>query len=164
MTEREVRRPTSQPPREDVYGGAGHIWANNPYFDPYAPSRNIPVPNPAMEEIPTNNPSHLNPKMLEKVAEVIDNNVEKIFPGADTLEIWMKVKNENAYKLMNTPEDKVDQLHKPLFNYLKQLKEATGLGPKSGVTEMKPESVEKYMERALQNAASKKLLDTLELQ
>ena len=159
-TGREVLRPTLQPPviienREDVYGGAEHIWANNPYFDPYAPSRNIPVPNPAMQEMSTNNSFQLS----EEAETVYNANFEKIFPdGSKALSLWMKIQNKNAYKFMNRAENKVPEEYKLLWVCLKQLERVTELSPK-----LKNEGVEQFMNRALEKAAKDGKLDNVKL-
>ena len=157
-TGREVRRPTSQPPRiiengENVYGGAGNIWANNQYVDPYAPSRDIPAPNPVMEEMST--------RESVEVERVYNANFEKIFPdGEKALSLWLKIQNKNAYKFMNRAGNKVPEEYKLLWTYLKQLEEVTKLPPKLE----EKESVKEFMNRALGEAENQKKLDNVRLE
>jgi len=66
---------------------------------------------------------------------------------------------------MNKPESEIEPSQKFLHSHLKTLQETTGLKPVSGIRGT-PESIEKYMERVLQYAASKSktLLEALKLQ
>ena len=109
------------------------------------------------------NPFHLTPKMLEKVEEVYGENIDKIFPN-DTLQNWRSIKDKSASEFMGRPEGKIKKIQKPLYDYLKQLEEKTKLKPKSGILRDQPESIEKYIERALQKAAQEEKLDEVELQ
>ncbi|KKQ21293.1 MAG: hypothetical protein US33_C0005G0003 [Parcubacteria group bacterium GW2011_GWC1_36_9] len=125
----------------------------------YGPSVNFG--NFAPPGIFTENSFHLSDKMLEEVEEVYENNIEIIFPN-DTLRLWKKIKNKSAYELMNTLESKIPREHRALSSYLKKLEEKTGLGPRSGVRGG-TESIEKYMERTLQEAKQKGTIDELKL-
>src|SRR3989344_3455303 len=106
--------------------------------------------------------SKLSEQALEQVADTFDDNIEKIFPK-DTLEKWNKQKGEGAYELMSKAEKKVPKAERALFSYLEKLKETTGLEPGSGVRGGKPETIEHYMQRALEKAAEEGKLEELKL-
>lgn len=138
-------------------GGFNYVFSSNPNginFDTPAKIH----PNENTEK----NPFNLTPKMLEKVEEVYENNIDKIFPN-DTLQNWKSIKDKSADEFMGKPESKIKKIQKPLYDYLKQLEETTKLKPKSGILRDKPESIETYMERALQKSAQDGKLDTVEL-
>lgn len=96
--------------------------------------------------------------MLEKVNDVYEKNIAKIFP-IDTLRSWMKVQNKSAYEIMSKPENKLHGKDKDLYAFLNKIKKVTGLEARSGISGGYPESIKRYVERGLQNAASKDLLD-----
>ena len=131
-------------------------------YNPYAAFAGGHVPRKI--EKAADNPYKLSTKTLEKVDEVYSSNIEKIFPN-DTLKSWRAVKDQSAYDLMRKTESEIEPSQKFLHSHLKTLQETTGLKPVSGIRGT-PESIEKYMERVLQYAASKSktLLEALKLQ
>ena len=131
------------PVRPGGYGGPGG-------FAPFYPE---------MKKGVEKNPYHLTDKGLEHVEEIYESAIAKIFPN-DTLKNWKIAKDKSAYELLSRGENKAPIAQKSLVSYLKKLKETTGLEPRSGVRGT-AETVERYMERALQSAASKDLLDQL---
>ncbi len=150
-----------QPPKnikEQVNGTEGGFVT--PYgATSYSPPVNFG--NFAPPGMSAENPFHLSDKMLDEVEEVYENNMEIIFPN-DTLRLWKKIKNKSAYELMNALESKIPREHRALFSYLKKLEEKTGLGPRSGVRGG-TETIERYMERTLQKAKQKGIIDELKL-
>lgn len=102
-----------------------------------------------------NNPLGLSPEMMQKVMQTYTHNIRKTFPR-DTEKKWSKVKDESAYELVNKVEKKVRKAEKPLFECLQKFKQVTGLEPLIG------ETIEQYMVRALQDAASKNVLQKME--
>lgn len=162
----QISKPPEPLARQNVYyGGTPRTGSGNYYGGTPIPtefSYGISRRNFAPEKHPElNNPFHLSKEMLEKVNDVYEENLVKIFP-IDTLRIWRKVQNKSAYELVNTAENKVPKAHKILFSYLEKLKTTTGLEPRSGVRGQ-IESIEKYIERALQKAAKEGKLKEVEL-
>ena len=154
---REINKPIGAP--------AGSTIDISEYQPPmqYGPAR------PTASEMPIKiNPFGLPEKMLAKVELVYENNLDKIFPSeSNALEVWTKVKSQGAYELMRTEESKINPSFVNLVKHLKQLQEATGAKPRSGVLSGHPQSVERYIREALEAAAAKdkkgKLLESLTL-
>jgi len=86
----------------------------------------------------------------EQVSDVYTKNIEHLFPE-NTVGVWSDVRT--------LPADQVIGFKNPgrlagLTDYLNKLEETTGLKPKSGSLIQGPESVYKYVNRALQEAAN----------
>lgn len=91
--------------------------------------------------------------------DVYRNNIEKLFPG-NTVGVWSDVRELRA--------SEVTELTNPgrlagLTNYLRQLENVTGLKPKSDFMKLYPESVFKYVNRALAEAEKRGLLGKVKL-
>lgn len=151
----EIPRPPT--PRGMVISGPVDGAPNPGIVTPYQPPGIERTPIKVVKEV---NPFQLSPKMLADVETAYENSIEKIFPE-NTLKNWMNIKGKNAYEFMSIKENAVSKNYK-LWNYLQKLKTVTGLEPKSGVRGS-VESIEKYIGRALQSAASRNFLAELEL-
>jgi hypothetical protein len=76
--------PNVNPYASYAYGGA--IWGR--------PATS--TPNSTVEEMPVKNPFHLDSGKLEKVNDVYEQGIDKIFPE-NTLRTWRMVKDHSAY-------------------------------------------------------------------
>jgi hypothetical protein len=143
-------------PIEEKPAGVNYI-----YNTPGGVNFNNQIPTQA-ERAQLNNPYNLSVKTLEKVEEVYEGNIEKIFPN-DTLKTWRSIKDKSAYEFMSKTESRVQKEYRSLFSYLEQLKKTTGLSPRSGARGVKPESIEEYIGRASQKAEKEGNLDAVKL-
>lgn len=150
LMKRPVRVATGMPKPSGEARGVNYTYNN-------APRVINPAPTQAEKTLEIN-PFHLKPKILEEVEEIYENKLEEIFPQ-DTLKVWKSVKDQSAYEWTSNPENHQEE-YGSLVSFLERLKDTTSLNPRSGVRG-KTESIEKYIERALQYAASKKLLDNV---
>ncbi|MES3031961.1 MAG: hypothetical protein V4699_01830 [Patescibacteria group bacterium] len=155
----EIARINAGMEKRGVSATAGRV---NQYQEPNIDNVSMDTPTKIKAEAPTENSAKISNKMVEEIEEVYENNIEKIFPN-DTLKSWRSIKDKGAYELMSKPESKVKKDLKTLWVYLEELKEQTGLKPQSGAVKGRPESIEKYMERALQKAAEMGKLEEVEL-
>ncbi len=135
------------------------------------------APNPGpvniATEAPTNvndgNPFKLSQKALEEIEDIYERNLVKIFPK-NTLGKWMNINKESAYDFMSKPREKVPKEYEHIFTteeykrlctFLEKLKVTTGELPKLGASTGKPESIQDYMNRTMQKAASQGLLSKI---